>query len=872
MPKRIIFSNATPNDKEGIIPNDVIDFTRFNKNPVVLSEHIWGTDPLGMWTDLKMEGGNWTGVPVFHGLTADSKTKQALYEGGWLRAASIGGFAVWKENAAGQYELDKDGNKICLKFFLYEVSLVTLPSNEDAVQMEPLALMAAYPEKFASKLYKKEELGQLENTLTTLSSKFQNNHKMTPEEIAAQKAETERVEKEKTEKLAAEKVALSADPKVKEARLALEKAEREAAEKLAAKEPKTGNGLPQWLKELIGLGAKVTMGAPTPEDKPKTEPASDEHLHEPQPTPIGLKGEKEKEKAAMEMAAKACEKATTELAKAKTEAEKEDANEELKSAYGTALAKANECMAAYEAAEAAYNKAKEEDDDEGDEEMKAKKEKEKAKEKAKKEKENNSASAAAPAKTTPTKPVMKTKEELKAELTLAAKPVRAKVGDSSNGVRFTELAAEKNKEGRAVLNRVMCSDAGEKNLDDYTVVLNSIMQDTRLAPVREKMRIVMNAQAANLGALHGDPDKRQGVSIKKIAADLNAGHVEMWDRGTNQMRQITRLSSTDNALAAPALNTIEWLPLAIFQLFPTTSWKNEIPMFGAQVTGANTGIIWANISAAPAVYKGAQPATNQNPYTYGDTAVSLSLTPYWLQPMLWTPLTMHQLRYDMMGTGWAQAFALLNATIDDELLYTLASSVPAGSIVQSSGLSGYQTNPLQVAINGTTNSFYWNPAFNGNLIAPTLNDIISIEQIYATQNFQLENQKACLVIDPIQEASFARDPESKSLLTRWINADGADLLAFKHTVLHQRSRVAIWDPATSQVKDPAGVIPGTSISTGLGFIPSQVGIGLGMLDVFMVQSPAAYGYEMSADIRMGIASLRANNNGITLYTYAPGNV
>ena len=153
-----------------------------------------------------------------------------------------------------------------------------------------------------------------------------------------------------------------------------------------------------------------------------------------------------------------------------------------------------------------------------------------------------------------------------------------------------------------------------------------------------------------------------------------------------------------------------------------------------------------------------------------------------------------------------------------------------------------------------------------------LNDIITTEQIYNRQNFQLENQNATLVIDPTMDSYISKDPETKSLLTRWINADGADLLKFKHTILNQRSRVAIYDPATGQVKDPSGVIPATAVSAAVGFIPSQVGIGLGMLDVFMIQDPTNYGYKMSADIRIGIKPLRANFNGTSLLTYGTPSV
>ena len=214
-----------------------------------------------------------------------------------------------------------------------------------------------------------------------------------------------------------------------------------------------------------------------------------------------------------------------------------------------------------------------------------------------------------------------------------------------------------------------------------------------------------------------------------------------------------------------------------------------------------------------------------------------------------------------MSTGWAQAFAKWAAVMDDDLLYTLASTVPAASTVFTSGLG------FNIAGASSPDAFYWNPAFVGNLAKPLLNDIITIEQIYNRQNFNLDEQKPVLVIDPTMDSYISKDPETKSLLTRWINADGADLLKFKHTILNQRSRVAVYDPATAAVKDPEGVIPATAVSSAVGFIPSQVGIGLGMLDVFMIQDPSNYGYKMSADIRIGIKPLRSDFAGTSLLTY-----
>lgn len=834
MSKRIIFSTGTPNDQGGIIPNNVIDFTRFNRNPVMLREHKWGDDPIGLWTDIKNDGSAWTGLPVFHRLTPESIRAADMYDGGWLRAASIGGEAIWKVNAAGQYALDADGNRICERFILYEISIVTLPSNGDAVQETPITLSA--------KVYEPGEIESINSAITTLSSKFYNNNTMEP------KKPNEEKQPEVTTQAAAQ------DP-----------AARPVNEPEKTTLASDGPGLPKWLKEIVSLGGIIQFGAkttnateaPAPQNTPIEKKAEKEI--EPQPGPTGLSAKAEKAKEAADKAKEAAEKASKKAEKAKQKAEAENASEEDKAEYKSCMEEFETALKAAEEAEAAYKMAAEEKEED---------ETEKAKNSAK-SKSTNSAS----------KPQMKTIEELQAEKAkLAAPPTeaaahRAKVVRDVAGKTFSQLAADKG-EGRAILNRVITSDGGEKRMEDYAVVLGSIINDGKYSAIVEKMRVIMNVSEASLTGLRNSTQNRGGFSLHQLSAQLAAGQVEMLGRD-NVMRPITKLNSSDDALASPALTAIEWLPMAIFKLFPSTSWKNEVPIFAASVTGQNLGIIWANIAADPAIYKGTQPVTPAD-YSTDDTAVALKLTPYWLQPMKWTPLTMHYLRYDQMSTQWAQAFAKLGATIDNDLIYTLASTVPASSIVQSTGLSGYQTQAgiFNIADANDPNSFILNPAFTGALKKPVLNDVIVLEQIYNKQNFNLEesNERVVLVQDPTMMRYLAQDPATQSLLTRWVNADDKEMIKFKHTLFHERSQVALYDPATGQIKDPSGVIPATAVSAGLSFIPSQVGIGLGMLDVFMVQDPSAYGYRMSADIRMGIAPLRKNYNGTAVYTYAAGNV
>ena len=668
MSKRIVFSNLTPNDQGGIIPNSAIDFSRFMANPVILKQHNWNGEPLGLMTDIKLEGGNWTGSPTFHKLTQESKDYAAMYEGGWLRACSIGGEAIWKANAAGQYQLDKNGLKLCEKFYLYEISMVTLPSNPDAVQLgnDVLSSLEDNKELLYAKIYEQEEKENVFTNIITLSSKFKITEmakEKTPEEIEADKM-----------------AAIVPEPVIED--------------KDKSKHVILESNLPKFLKDIVGFMSEMkSMFAGDPiKDAPLNmtkEPDGDEPIKVQTPKkadiapevlkPIGLKAKKAEE---AEAAKKEAEEATKKAAKAveETEAAKKameaDDTEAAKTKFEACTQEAEKAVKEAEEAKSKYEAAKKAEDDEPEE-----KETEKVKEKTK----NNAM------------PELKTPEQLRIELTLAAAPEHKVKIQQGAGVSFSKLSAKGNKEGEQILNRVITKDGGQKSLADYAIVLNSIMADSKFAAVVEKVRIMQNVNEAALGAYASNPAMRAGISLAKVAANLNSGVVEMMGRN-NVMQNITTLSTSDDALATPDTLAVEWLALAIFKLFPTTSWKNDIPIFGAQDTGNNLGIIWTNIMADPTIYKGTKPTPGN--YTYADQAVALKLVPYWMQPMLWVPLTMHMLRYDQMATGWAQAFAKWASVMDDDLLYTLASTVPAASVVNTSGAA------FNIASSASPDAFY----------------------------------------------------------------------------------------------------------------------------------------------------------------------
>lgn len=112
---------------------DVIDqagweLAEFQKNPVMLYNHDHD-EPVGVWQDVKVEGGKLVGVPVFHPAEINPFAGKLakLYEGGWLKAFSVG-FRVLEAEPipGGQGWLIKRAE-------LYECSAAVIPANTDAL-------------------------------------------------------------------------------------------------------------------------------------------------------------------------------------------------------------------------------------------------------------------------------------------------------------------------------------------------------------------------------------------------------------------------------------------------------------------------------------------------------------------------------------------------------------------------------------------------------------------------------------------------------------------------------------------------------------------------------------------------------------------
>ena len=119
-----VLSNEALNDQGFVILNDGVNWDRYKKNPILLYGHNWDA-PIGNVVKIhRDENGDWRGTLVFDGVTELSREKRDQYLAGTLRGVSLSGKAYYTE---------RNDVKYTTRFDVYEISLVTIPSNPDAV-------------------------------------------------------------------------------------------------------------------------------------------------------------------------------------------------------------------------------------------------------------------------------------------------------------------------------------------------------------------------------------------------------------------------------------------------------------------------------------------------------------------------------------------------------------------------------------------------------------------------------------------------------------------------------------------------------------------------------------------------------------------
>ena len=142
MSKRIILSDSSLNRYGYRVLTEGIDYTAFEKNPILLYMHFrdegspyWGTyKAIGHWKDIRMEEGKLSAEPVFDKVDELSQTISAKFEAGTFNAASVG-IRILATSGEKEYLVPGQTRETVTKCELMEASIVDIPANANAVRL-----------------------------------------------------------------------------------------------------------------------------------------------------------------------------------------------------------------------------------------------------------------------------------------------------------------------------------------------------------------------------------------------------------------------------------------------------------------------------------------------------------------------------------------------------------------------------------------------------------------------------------------------------------------------------------------------------------------------------------------------------------------
>ena len=132
MPKKpFIFNDESQKNSYGFsIPTKGISLKRFQKNPIMLDSHRNNTaSVLGKWSEVKVDKGLLTGMPVFDSDDEAVSGIEGKVERGFISSCSMG---ITFKSEDLKYVA---GTLVLEKCELYEVSIVAVPSNANSIRL-----------------------------------------------------------------------------------------------------------------------------------------------------------------------------------------------------------------------------------------------------------------------------------------------------------------------------------------------------------------------------------------------------------------------------------------------------------------------------------------------------------------------------------------------------------------------------------------------------------------------------------------------------------------------------------------------------------------------------------------------------------------
>ncbi len=133
MGNRVRLTNDTLNSYGYRVLTDGVDITQYERNPILLYMHNRGK-AIGLIKDIKKEGGEITGEPVFDEATELSSQCKKQWDFGSLRMVSIG-FEIIETSEAAELIVPGQRYATVTKARLIEVSLVDIGANNDAIRL-----------------------------------------------------------------------------------------------------------------------------------------------------------------------------------------------------------------------------------------------------------------------------------------------------------------------------------------------------------------------------------------------------------------------------------------------------------------------------------------------------------------------------------------------------------------------------------------------------------------------------------------------------------------------------------------------------------------------------------------------------------------
>lgn len=126
-PITFVLSDESVNSYGFVVLTEGIDTTAFERNPVMLYMHNRDGNVIGRWENIRKDGKRLLGDAVFDDSTELAATVKKQVEKGFLRSVSIGIEQIATE--------ELNGVQTVTKCRLIEVTIVDIPSNENAVKL-----------------------------------------------------------------------------------------------------------------------------------------------------------------------------------------------------------------------------------------------------------------------------------------------------------------------------------------------------------------------------------------------------------------------------------------------------------------------------------------------------------------------------------------------------------------------------------------------------------------------------------------------------------------------------------------------------------------------------------------------------------------